>query len=315
MHLLKHTAAVTAVLLLSLSLTACHFSVHIGGDEESSSSQSANVQTTVPPEMPSDTVPASGTTGDGAEQPAETLPENAVSLTDAQAAVCGKWEIASLGDYPMEAGQYGSEDYCRLFQMEFMQDGKVELYARSEGKTLDGAWKEEPAETVQLLIAEDVKTSFYPLGISDCKFTLADGTMTTQTDLGELVIRKTDSFTERSHPESAWLAGDWQASEVTDSNGNLISTLPNMQPAENLKVSIFTIEDTVGMYITESDDAAEGDIYFAQLQDDGSFLAQQEFEEGNLPEFRDSVLRVENEDQLLWFVMDQGIGIVTLKRQ
>ena len=310
MQFLKKAAAVTAVLLLGSSLTACHFSVHIGGDSSST------------PDTVSETVPADAQTEPAeAQENAETAapPDSAEAaqepVSGETSAVCGKWEIASLGGNSLDEGQYGSEEYCRLYQMEFKQDGTAAFYARCDGKESTGAWMETAPGTVQLLVQDDFKQIFYPLGLCDCIFTLADDTLTAQTNLGELVIRKTDSFTERSHPEIAWLTGEWRASEITDSSGNLITALPNGQPIENLRVSFFSISDTVGMYITESEDTSDGDIYFAHLQNDGSFLVQQEFEEGNLPEFRDSVLRVENEDQLLWFVKDQEIGIVQLKRQ
>lgn len=313
MRKMQIRAAVCAA-MLAAGLSGCGGYYYGGGSSAPVAEQAATGE---PVETSAVTEETAAETTAPAEEPAPEIteaPETETPADDPAAAFSGKWVVAEENDIDREYGQYGAEEYRRIYQMELREDHTYVFYMRTDAQEYTGRW-EAPDDSTVRIIFDDGK-DYYPAFAFENRTTdwkLQNGRLCYQDSYTAYELEQVVEFPEREFPESAWLAGDWHAIELSDSSGNRLAEQPDGTPVGNIRVSIFTVQDTTGMHITMTGDTVDGDLYFAQLQPDGSFLALQEFEDGSLPQLRDTVFRAEG-GQIIWKINSGGLGTLVLAR-
>ena len=217
--------------------------------------------------------PAADAAPDGDAPPADHAPEPAAEEPDA--VFCGKWEVYSVDDQTLCMGQYGSEDYARLWQMELLADGTALYYDRMDGRTVEGQWAHPVSDYVQLLFGADQQPFLFPISFNGGDWNCTcEGWLTGTSESGmQIALRKTDSFQERAYPQSAGLAGLWSGSANGTEYGWDIST----------------VEQSVNMTITVNGESMAYP-YFGEVQPDGSVRLTVEFGDGTPQPFEQSVI-------------------------
>ncbi|MCQ2407480.1 MAG: hypothetical protein MJ065_03000 [Oscillospiraceae bacterium] len=235
------------------------------------SAQSSEAQENAEPEPTEPSAPADQPSAEAV--PADDAPQPAAD--DPDAVLCGKWEVYSVDDQTVCGGQYGDEDYARLWQMELLANGTALYYDRMDGRVVNIGWTHPVPDFVQLTFGADQMPFMFPLsfneGAWDCS---REGWLTGVSESGmQVALRKTDSFQERAYPQSANLAGLWSGSANGAEYGWDIST----------------VEQSVLLNITVN---GEGMMYpyFGEVQSDGSIRLIVEFGDGTPQPFEQSVI-------------------------
>lgn len=257
--------------------------------------------------------PIEVTTATFAAETTQTSAENDTSAPKESAAdaVCGKWEVQSVGENTVYAGQYGSEDYCRMFQMELFPDGTAEYYERGTAFCAAGTWSLADS-ALHLSFPGGGAAHLAPLNYltpdADDGYTLtfADDTLTGEAEyLGALVFSRVDSFTERQYPDTAWLSGEWVCDTERSAADGHAGDLAN------IRWDVYTVEQSVLMSITTDD--LVWDPYFGEIQPDGSFRLVVEYPEDRGYPFIDSVISHDG-DEAEWKVDFLGYGTLYMKK-
>ena len=217
--------------------------------------------------------PAADAAPDGDAPPADNAPEPAAE--DPDAVFCGKWEVYSVDDQTLCMGQYGSEDYARLWQMELLANGIALYYDRADGRCVEGQWAHPTPDYVQLLFGADQLPFLFPISFNEGDWNCTrEGWLTGTSESGmQVALRKTDSFQERAYPQSACLAGQWSGSANGTEYGWDIST----------------VEQSVNMTISVNGESMAYP-YFGEVQPDGSIRLVVEFGDGTPQPFEQSVI-------------------------
>lgn len=309
MNRMKQAAVLSAVLLFGGLLTACR--------ESSSAAETGNAGAESSAETQQEASGASSAADSQKDKPdtartdsgAQSSQQSGAGTCNAvlNTAVCGKWEMQTYADNTVSAGQYGSEDYCRLYQLELFEDGTAAYYNRCEAETVSGTW-ETPSDTdVVLHFPTEEWVYLSPLPVmseeTDYAFTFADDTLTGMSRFDEtLTFGKTEQFTERQYPETAWLTGKWVCdTEKSDADS----------PAVTWDIS--TIEQAVCAMIAA--DGTESELYFGQIQPDRTIRLEAEFVAPDDPEnlFSGSVISRDGEEAI-WKINANGYGTLVMKK-
>ena len=158
---------------------------------------------------------------------AEQSVTSAVPVQEAPATtLTGKWEIYTLDGQTLQRGQYGDEEYARLYQMEIVEDGTAAYYDRGNGTVAYGSWLCTDGTNVELAFGAESQQNYYPMNMNAGSWVFEGTTLTGQTDyLGPIVLHKVNTFSERAVPELAWVPGRWVGGGYDFSVYNVDSTV------------------------------------------------------------------------------------------
>ena len=295
----KITAAMLAAMLSAGMMTGCSIV-----PDGSSVEEPTPIEVTTVPLSAETTAPAAETT--------QTAAGTDASAPLDAAAVCGKWEVQSVDDREIFAGQYGSEDYCRMCQMELFADGTAEYYDRGLDYCAAGTWSMTGGNSVHLSFAPDDYAHLMPLYLMAADLgTEYDLTLTDDTLIGagayieQIVLKKTGSFTERQEPEVAWLSGNWVC-DTEKSQADDPESLPQ------LKWEIYTAGQAVCANISMNGGESY-DFYFGQIQPDGSIILAVEMDDDKGYPFAESVITRDG-DEAKWEINFLGYGTVYMQK-
>lgn len=296
MNLPNKMAALLAAVLLTGTLSGC---------DSGPLASSADV-----PEVTTERIVPHVTT----RSAAESEEYETIEVVDPEKEICGKWQVTEADSTDMFEGDFASEPFCSLFQMELLDDHTVNYYNRIIDFCCVGTWSMESDDEVNLQFLEREVSALVP-------FTLMGDEMCTEYSLiysddelymetpysGPLIFERTDSFAERICPEIAWLSGLWLVDQEKS------DPLPDsLRDPRALMCEALTVDRTATLLVTQ-DGGKSCKRYSVQLQPDGSFeiTAVELSEEGD--PFDKSVIRQDG-DEVKWEINHNGFGTVYMKK-
>ncbi|MCQ2416462.1 MAG: hypothetical protein MJ071_01465 [Oscillospiraceae bacterium] len=166
----------------------------------------------------------------------------------------GKWELTEWNNTAQLAGQYGTDNYRVIYQMQLNANGTCVFYDRCNGVASAGTW-DGLNENLALIQFPNYtqETMFSTLNLE-----LDDGKLTQQSMA--MIFSSVSSFTQPARPSVYAVAGDWVCDTIIDSAEGMTYTDSFRDiPVESFNTSIYSIEQTAvincqGTQFTASDD-------------------------------------------------------------
>lgn len=175
----------------------------------------------------------------------------------------GRWELTEWNNETKEDGQYGSEQYRIMYQMELRANGSCVLYDRCQGISSLGTW-DGLNEHVALINFPNYNRN--PI-FSTLNLEKNDGKLI-QPNMA-MTFSQVNSFTQPAHPSVYAVAGEWICDTVVDFEGNSFTDSYNDIPLESFNTSVYSIEDVASI-------VCQGAQFFAH--DDGTGRLNVEYE-------------------------------------
>lgn len=153
----------------------------------------------------------------------------------------GKWELTEWNNKTEEEGQYGTEQYRIMYQMDLRGNGTCVLYDRCQGVASLGTW-DGLNEHVALI---NFPNYTYNGLFTTLNLELDDGKLTQQSMA--MTFSQVNNFTQPAHPSVYAVAGNWVCDTIIDFEGNSHADAFNDIPVDSFRVSIYSIEDVASV--------------------------------------------------------------------
>lgn len=167
----------------------------------------------------------------------------------------GRWELTEWNSETKEEGQYGTEQYRVMYQMELRGNGTCVFYDRCQGVASVGNW-EGLNEHLALINFPNYTYNglFTTLNLEKKDNQLIQPNMA-------MTFSQVNNFTQPAHPSIYAVAGEWICDTIVDFEGNSYTEDFNGIPVGSFTASIYSIEDVASI-------VCQGSQFFAH--DDGT---------------------------------------------
>ena len=213
----------------------------------------------------------------------------------------GRWELTEWNNETKEDGQYGSEQYRIMYQVELRGNGSCVLYDRCHGEASLGTWE---GLNEHLALVNFPNYTYNPV-FSTLNLEKKDGDLI-QPNMA-MTFSPVNSFTQPAHPSVYAVAGQWVCDTIVDFEGNSYQEDFNGIPVGSFTASIYSIEDVAAI-------SCQGAQFFAH--DDGTGRLQVAYEPlGDTEHGWDGSSMWMSGNALVWDVQEeQGIAQLHFRR-
>ncbi len=221
----------------------------------------------------------------------ETTAENDEPAVDYKGNFAGKWELSKWNDQTEEAGQFGTESYQIMYQMQLNANGSCVLYDRCSGIASEGTWDGLNETTALIQFPDYTKNSvFQIMNLDRREDRLCSQSMA-------IIFSAVNSFSQPAHPSVYSVAGNWVCDTITDAEGNQYTDAFRDIPVDSFRVNIYSIEDVASI-------TYQGAQFFAH--DDGTGKLSVAYENTGAPTHGwDGTSMWMNGSSLVWEVQEE----------